>query len=230
MKIEKINDKQIRCTISRADLEDRHIKFSELAFGAGKTKELFQDMMRQANEDFGFEVNDKPLMVEAIPVSPENIVLLITKVEDGDDRGSSLAKLFSSNKEEDAFDPFDDINPEELDNIVSSVKDEVSDNSGDSDLLYNISIYDNLSDVITVTKLIMPYFKGDSSVYKSPYNNKYYLSICLESTEPSVLNKILGFITEHGQIESATYAKDLFYLEHFEEILDEKAVEKLSAL
>ena len=79
MKIEKINDKQIRCTISRADLEDRHIKFSELAFGAGKTKELFQDMMRQANEDFGFEVNDKPLMVEAIPVSPENIVLLITK-------------------------------------------------------------------------------------------------------------------------------------------------------
>ena len=187
-------------------------------------------MMRQANEDFGFEVNDKPLMVEAIPVSPENIVLLITKVEDGDERGSSLAKLFSSNKEEDAFDPFDDINPEELDNIVSSVKDEVSDNSGDSDLLYNISIYDNLSDVITVTKLIMPYFKGDSSVYKSPYNNKYYLSICLESTEPSVLNKILGFITEHGQIESATYAKDLFYLEHFEEILDDKAVEKLSAL
>ena len=97
-------------------------------------------------------------------------------------------------------------------------------------MLYNISIYDNLSDVITVTKLIMPYFKGDSSVYKSPYNNKYYLSICLESTEPSVLNKILGFITEHGQIESATYAKDLFYLEHFEEILDDKAVEKLSAL
>ena len=60
-------------------------------------------MMRQANEDFGFEVNDKPLMVEAIPVSPENIVLLITKVEDGDERGSSLAKLFSSNKEEDVL-------------------------------------------------------------------------------------------------------------------------------
>jgi len=49
-------------------------------------------------------------------------------------------------------------------------------------------------------------------------------------TNKIVLNKILGFITEHGQIESATYAKDLFYLEHFEEILDDKAVEKLSAL
>lgn len=212
MKIEKINDKQIRCTISRADLEDRHIKFSELLLGQGKQRNFFQDMMRQANEDFGFEVNDKPLMVEAIPVSPENIVLLITKVEDGDDRGSSLAKLFSSNKEEDAFDPFDDINPEELDNIVSSVKDEVSDNSGDSDLLYNISIYDNLSDVITVTKLIMPYFKGDSSVYKSPYNNKYYLSICLESTEPSVLNKILGLSQNTVKLKVQRMQKIYFIL------------------
>lgn len=81
MKIEKINDNQIRCTLSKEDLADRNIKLSELAYGTGKTRELFQDMMQQANDDFGFEVNDIPLMVEAIPVSPETIVLVITKVE-----------------------------------------------------------------------------------------------------------------------------------------------------
>ena len=78
MKIEKINDNQIRCTLSKEDLADRNIKLSELAYGTGKTRELFQDMMQQANDDFGFEVNDIPLMVEAIPVSPETIVLVIT--------------------------------------------------------------------------------------------------------------------------------------------------------
>ena len=31
MKIEKVNDNQIRCTLTREDLEDRHIKISELA-------------------------------------------------------------------------------------------------------------------------------------------------------------------------------------------------------
>mgnify|MGYP002231302089 CR=1 FL=1 len=82
MKIEKINDNQIRCTLSKEDLADRNIKLSELAYGTGKTRELFQDMMQQANDDFGFEVNDIPLMVEAIPVSPETIVLVITKVEE----------------------------------------------------------------------------------------------------------------------------------------------------
>ena len=33
MKIEKINDNQIRCTLTRADLADRQLKLSELAYG-----------------------------------------------------------------------------------------------------------------------------------------------------------------------------------------------------
>ena len=38
-------------------------------------------MVEQANYEFGFETNDIPLMVEAIPLPSESIVLIITKVE-----------------------------------------------------------------------------------------------------------------------------------------------------
>ena len=62
MKIEKVNDNQIRCTLTREDLEDRHIKISELAYGSAKAKSLFKDMVEQANYEFGFETNDIPLM------------------------------------------------------------------------------------------------------------------------------------------------------------------------
>lgn len=48
MKIEKVNDNQIRCTLTREDLEDRHIKISELAYGSAKAKSLFKDMVEQA--------------------------------------------------------------------------------------------------------------------------------------------------------------------------------------
>ena len=54
MKIEKINENQIRCTLTRADLEDRHLKISELAYGTEKAKSLFHDMMQQAAFEFGF--------------------------------------------------------------------------------------------------------------------------------------------------------------------------------
>ena len=82
MKIEKVNDHQIRCTLTREDLADRELKLSELAYGTEKAKDLFRDMMQQASYEFGFEAEDIPLMIEAIPLNSECIVLIITKVED----------------------------------------------------------------------------------------------------------------------------------------------------
>lgn len=85
MKIEKVNENQIRCTLTREDLASRELKISELAYGTEKAKSLFRDMMQQANFEFGFEAEDIPLMIEAIPLNADCIVLIITKVEDPDE-------------------------------------------------------------------------------------------------------------------------------------------------
>ena len=69
MKIEKINENKIRCFLTRDDLENRHIKLSEIAYGTEKARSLFRDMMEQASSQFGFEADNIPLMVEAIPMS-----------------------------------------------------------------------------------------------------------------------------------------------------------------
>ena len=90
MKIEKINDNQIRCTLTRQDLADREIKLSELAYGTEKAKLLFRDMMQQAAYEFGFEANDIPLMIEAIPISSDSVILIVTKVEDPDRKSTRL--------------------------------------------------------------------------------------------------------------------------------------------
>ena len=68
MKIEKVNDNQIRCTLTKADLADRQLKLSELAYGTEKAKDLFRDMMQQANLKFGFEAEDIPLMIGVLEV------------------------------------------------------------------------------------------------------------------------------------------------------------------
>ena len=38
MKIEKINENQIRCTLNKDDLVDRQLRISELAYGTEKAK------------------------------------------------------------------------------------------------------------------------------------------------------------------------------------------------
>jgi adapter protein MecA 1/2 len=96
MKIEKVNDHQIRCTLTRADLADRQLKLSELAYGTEKAKNLFRDMIRQASINFGFEAEDIPLMIEAIPLNSDCIVLIITKVEDPEELDTRFSRFAPS--------------------------------------------------------------------------------------------------------------------------------------
>ena len=97
MKIERINDSQIRCTLSNFDLSERNLNLSELAYGTEKARRLFREMVQKAYDEVGFDAEDIPLMVEAIPLSNESIMLVITKVDDPEEvdtqHESSLAAL-----------------------------------------------------------------------------------------------------------------------------------------
>ena len=99
VKIEKINDTQIRCTLTSEDLADRQLKLSELAYGSEKARDLFRDMMLQAQDQFGFEADNVPLMIEAIPITPDSIVLIITKVEDPEELDTRFSKFAAGTDE-----------------------------------------------------------------------------------------------------------------------------------
>ena len=107
MKIERLSENSIRCTLNRADLDSRELKISELAYGTEKAKSLFKDMIAQASFECGFEAEDIPLMIEAIPVSPDCIVLVITKVEDPEELDTRFSKFAPSEDEDDYADMLD---------------------------------------------------------------------------------------------------------------------------
>lgn len=123
MKIEKISDTQIRCTLTRTDLQTREIKISELAYGTEKAKSLFHDMIDQAARQFGFEAEDLPLMIEAIPVSLDCIILIITKVDDPEELDTRFSKFTASDEEMDDVE-FQDDEFLEFDDNYSSGKEE----------------------------------------------------------------------------------------------------------
>lgn len=130
MRIEKISDKQIRCTLNKKDLSDRELRISELAYGTDKAKALFRDMMQQASYEFGFETEDIPLMIEAIPMYPDTLVLLITKVEDPDELDTRFSN-FSDDPDDMLYEDNEyafDIE----DNIVSDVIDGYIEDDGDT--------------------------------------------------------------------------------------------------
>ena len=46
MKIEKVSENQIRCTLTKEDLADRKLQISELAYGTESARALFREMMQ----------------------------------------------------------------------------------------------------------------------------------------------------------------------------------------
>lgn len=243
MKIEKINDNQIKCTLNKSDLASREIKISELAYGTQKAKDLFRDMMQQAAYEFGFEAEDIPLMIEAIPVSPDCIVLLITKVEDPEELDTRFSKFAPAKDEEDdaedsendVFELLNDMNT--LINHVKDIANSTANTQVDSDTpkkqnqtkehLIKCFKFKSLNEAISACHYCTGLFLGDSSLYKSN-SNEYYLY--LETTKSLDFAKVCNIFSEYAINIKINYSAKNFYNEHYDCIISNGAVEKLSKI
>ena len=110
MRIEKINENQIRCFLTKEDLEARNLKLSELAYGSDKAKELFRELMRWAYYKFNFDAENIPLMIEAVPLSADSILLIVSKVAYPEEFDSRFSEFTEGNGDTDweDFDGFED--------------------------------------------------------------------------------------------------------------------------
>ena len=245
MKIEKVNENQIRCTLTREDLASRELKISELAYGTEKAKNLFRDMMQQANFEFGFEAEDIPLMIEAIPLNAECIVLIITKVEDPeelDTRFSRFAPSANEDAEDEDYEDEDSLeNSEEVMDLFrrlhESRKAAQEDNASVPDSegagnpgLTRIFQFDSLHSVIAVAGLIGNRYQGDNSLYKDDRSGKYLLTMTQGELSADDFNKASNILSEYSSIQKSLPASRSYLEEHYESIIQNRAIQSLSAV
>ena len=98
MRIDKINDNQIRCFLSKEDMESRQLHLKELAYGTEKARALFHELLREARARFGFEVENMPVMVEAVPLQDDSLVLIVTKVDNPEELDTRFSSFSPSVK------------------------------------------------------------------------------------------------------------------------------------
>ena len=219
MKIEKLNDNQIRCTLTRADLADRQIKLSEIVCGSDKAKSLFQDMMEQAASEFGFEAEDMPLMIEAVPASADSLVLIITKVDDPEELDARFSKLGSALQN---IEHRKQNTVEKLDKLEGA--EEVP---GENHLRIRLFSFSNLDCVIHACQLLKNLYQGASTLYKDAPNNLYILALTQSEHSSSDFSKICNMLSEYGSTEKVNGAILAFLEEHCEVIVSANAVKQL---
>ena len=219
MKIEKVNDNQIRCTLSKRDLAERQIKLSELAYGSEKAKGLFRDMIEQANYEFGFEVDDIPLMIEAIPLSGENIILQITKVEYPEELDTRFSK-FSEAREED----------EELIKETSILPEFQGEKADQLSNVTKMFEFKTLEQIERLAQILGGFYMGENDLYKDVVKNRLYLLVQKSNHTPEEFNKVCNVISEYAVHRKYAPANEAFLKEHGKLLVKGNALQVIESI
>lgn len=243
MRIEKLNENQIRCTLTRDDLATRQIKLSELAYGTEKAKELFRDMMQQASVDFGFEADNIPLMIEAIPLPNECIVLIITKVEDPEELDTRFSKFAPGN--DNRFEEVSDLGsvlPEGADNVLDMFRKLIERHLKEGTQeekaialaqeldLTRLYLFSSLDTVISASHVLQNCYNGRNSLFRLKRDGSYCLVARKSGHTPEEFNKVSNILSEYGTSEKYASASEAYLEEHEELLIRDEALQKLSLL
>ncbi len=244
MKIEKINENKIRCILTRDDLEGRHIKLSEIAYGSEKARSLFRDMMEQASHQFGFEADNIPLMIEAIPMPNECIILDITKVADPEELDTRFSR-FSQGSSENAQDSMKDFLPDGADevldlfqkllehrlkNIPKETREQQAEELATELDMRKLYTFHSLNPVIAASAILKSTYNGENRLYKNPETGQYFLVLSKSTHTPEEFNKVCNILSEYGSSARYTLPGEAYMQEHYSTILGEQALQHLSDL
>lgn len=254
MKIEKVNEHQIRCTLTREDLANRELKISELAYGTEKAKSLFRDMMQQAAFECGFEAEDIPLMIEAIPLNSECIVLIVTKVEDPEELDTRFSKFAPSvhdeelyeDEHEEMMEAFADGADEVLNLLRKMNNSDQAEGSVSEDhpvpkkqaakdipldhITNQLFSFTSMHEVTRLAHVAAASYQGVSSLFKDEISGNYILLLSSEGLSAASFNKICNLVSEYGKAEKAAHAVKAHLEEHFEPLIKDNALEVLSKI
>ena len=161
-------------------------------------------MIQQANYEFGFDVSDNPLMVEAIPLSSESLVLLITKVEYPEELDTRFSQFTEGGDEEELFSNMgaagnverkgaDDIlelfqkireakaSPESENAQQTEAPEEVPEVPADLTKMFEFTTIDQVE---RLAHVLVNYYNGRNDLFKNEKKNRFYLVIHKDDHTP----------------------------------------------
>ena len=249
MKIERINENQIRCTLSSEDLSGRRIRLDELAYGSEKARQLFHDMMQEARQTVGFESENYPLMIEAIPIAQNGLVLIITRVEDPEELDTRFSRFTRSDDmpsdgrpssfpgAEEVLDLFHKVfeqqtSPENpaAGNEEAAASDEKRTGPEAAVDLVQAFRFRDLDALIEAARCTADSYHGINTVYHNSDEDPYILVLHQSDTEPADFNRICNILSEYGTPDAFTPVRAAWLAEHGRVMIRGCALQKLSAL
>ena len=81
MKIERIDDKTVKCFLSNEELEERYFDYKDFVTRSDKAKEVVQEIIEQAEEEVGYKPPKYAFDLQIMMLPDEGLVLVFSEKE-----------------------------------------------------------------------------------------------------------------------------------------------------
>ena len=81
MKIERIDDKTVKCFLSNEELEEYEIDYKDFVTRSDKAKEVVQEIIEQAEEEVGYKPPKYAFDLQIMMLPDEGLVLVFSEKE-----------------------------------------------------------------------------------------------------------------------------------------------------
>ncbi|MCG8502471.1 MAG: adaptor protein MecA [Firmicutes bacterium] len=205
MKIERISHNKIKVTLSFEDLKKWDIDIDNLTYNSPEAQEMFWNMIKKAEAETGFYVDDSQLIIEAMPMQSEGFVIIVTRVDEDDDF-ESIHKYIKNKFRK------SELRVKRKNKKVSST--------------LMIYMFKDFDDVCFASVRLIDIYSDNSTLYK--YKNFYYLSLTRNFTMETSPETVEAILSEYGSKISQASIQEGFLNEYGTVIIENDAVDILS--
>lgn len=215
MKIERIDDKTVKCFLSNEELEEYDIDYKDFLTRSDKAREVVQEIIHQATEEVGYKPPNFAFDLQIMMLPDQGLLLTFSEKDPTDIKdGAQLIEYLKEMKKA-LQQTQQNLEEQEPQTAKMPVKNPYQ----------VIFMFENLGTIMELAKLVPANLRISSALYFM--DNKYYLWIHKGSAAYERYSKMCIQTMEYGSIYGAEEEKWVYLREHGECIIAEKALRRL---
>ena len=222
MKIERIDDKTVKCFISKEELEEFDITYKEFITRTEKAKEVVEEIIEQAVEEVGYKPPEFAMDMQIMVLPEKGMLLTLSERTPEDLKKNPMLQEYLKEMQKTLEEHLGDIAAG-----VKKQKEQASDThnkekQGPGFAIFEFTTIRNLCDYV---RMLPVNLRVSSSLYG--LEGKYYLYIQKGGASYERYSRTCIQAMEYGVLYGATPEKVLYLQEHGECIIEEKAIAKV---
>lgn len=221
MKIERIDDKTVKCFISNEELEEYDITYKDFVTRSEKAKEIVEEIIEQAIEEVDYKPPQFAMDMQIMMIPEKGMLLTLSEKSPEDLKNNPMMQAYLQEMRKTLEEHFSDITEHVKQKQQASAEKKQESKKPD----FAVFQFASICDLSNYAKILPRTLRVDSRLYK--LDGAYYLYLQKGGASYERYSRACIQALEYGVLYGATEDKVVYLREHGECILEEKAVGKL---